>query len=76
MPRDKTRSQPKPPTKDRVLDAAKRLLAGGSAAFSMRELAEEAGVSFATPFNQFGSKAAIMLVAAPGAVIGALALIE
>lgn len=27
----------------------------------MRELAEEAGVSFATPFNQFGSKAAIML---------------
>jgi AcrR family transcriptional regulator len=27
----------------------------------MRELAETAGLSFATPFNQFGSKAAIML---------------
>ena len=26
----------------------------------MRDLAAEAGVSFATPFNQFGSKAAIM----------------
>lgn len=49
------------PTRDRVLDAAERLLAGGSAAFSMRELADEAGVSFATPFNQFGSKSAIML---------------
>jgi AcrR family transcriptional regulator len=61
MARDRTRPQPKLPTRDRVLDAAERLLAGGSAAFSMRELAEEAGVSFATPFNQFGSKAAIML---------------
>jgi AcrR family transcriptional regulator len=61
MAGDKTPSQPKLSTRDRVLDAAGRLLAGGSAAFSMRELAEEAGVSFATPFNQFGSKAAIML---------------
>jgi AcrR family transcriptional regulator len=58
---DKARLQPKPPTRERVLDAAERLLAQGSAAFSMRELADEAGVSFATPFNQFGSKAAIML---------------
>lgn len=47
-------------TRRRVLDAAERLLGGGSAEFSMRELAAEAGVSFATPFNQFGSKAAIM----------------
>ncbi|MEJ0048417.1 MAG: helix-turn-helix domain-containing protein [Rhodospirillales bacterium] len=61
MARDKTPSQLKLPTRDRVLDAAERLLARGGAAFSMRELAEEAGVSFATPFNQFGSKAAIML---------------
>lgn len=61
MARDKTHSQLKLPTRDRVLDAAGRLLAGGRAAFTMRELAEEAGVSFATPFNQFGSKAAIML---------------
>lgn len=59
MSRDKT--PPKPSTRERVLTAAERLLAQGSAAFSMRELADEAGVSFATPFNQFGSKAAIML---------------
>ena len=46
--------------RQRVLDAAERLLRGGAAEFSMRDLAAEAGVSFATPFNQFGSKAAIM----------------
>ena len=61
MSRDKPRlEQPKPSTRERVLDAAERLLAQRSAAFSMRELADEAGLSFATPFNQFGSKAAIM----------------
>jgi AcrR family transcriptional regulator len=47
-------------TRRRVLEAAERLLRTGSAAFSMRELAAEADVSFATPFNQFGSKIAIM----------------
>lgn len=47
-------------TRDRVLDAAEELLAKDGAAFSMRELATEAGLSFATPFNQFGGKAAIM----------------
>ena len=48
-------------TRIRILDAAERLLrASGSAEFSMRELAGEAGLSFATPFNQFGSKTAIM----------------
>ncbi len=51
----------KQPSRERVLDAAERLLAHGGAAFSMRELAEESRLSFATPFNQFGSKAAIML---------------
>ena len=61
MTYDKTDPQPKPSTRSRVLDAAESLLAQGSAAFSMRELADEAGVSFATPFNQYGSKAAIML---------------
>jgi AcrR family transcriptional regulator len=61
MTRDNSRpKQPKPPTRERVLDAAERLLAQGGAAFSMRELADEAGVSFATPFNQFGNKAAII----------------
>ena len=48
------------PVRQRVLDAAERLLDEGERDFSMRDLAAEAGVSFATPFNQFGSKAAIM----------------
>lgn len=48
------------PLRQRVLDAAERLLRRGKADFSMRDLATEAGVSFATPFNQFGNKAAIM----------------
>lgn len=44
-----------------VLDAAERLLqASPSADFSMRALATAAGVGFATPFNHFGSKNAIM----------------
>jgi AcrR family transcriptional regulator len=48
------------PLRRSVIDAAERLLRQGKAEFSMRDLAAEAGVSFATPFNQFGSKAAIM----------------
>lgn len=48
------------PLRQRVIDAAERLLRDGKADFSMRDLAAEAGVSFATPFNQFGSKATIM----------------
>ncbi|WP_414831760.1 TetR/AcrR family transcriptional regulator [Afifella sp. YEN Y35] len=58
----KTSAKPRPSatTRERVLAAAERLLEKGEPAFSMRELAAEAGVSFATPFNQFGSKAAIM----------------
>jgi AcrR family transcriptional regulator len=55
------RSPSSPPSRERILDAAERLLATGSAAFSMRELAAEAQLSFATPFNQFGSKSAIIL---------------
>jgi AcrR family transcriptional regulator len=61
MARDKIHLHAKPPMRERVLDAAEQLLSQGSAAFSMRELADAAGVSFATPFNQFGSKGAIML---------------
>lgn len=53
-------SAPPLSTRDRVLAAAERLLATGRPEFSMRDLAAEAGVSFATPFNQFGSKVAIM----------------
>lgn len=48
------------PVRLRVIDAAERLLRNGKADFSMRDLAAEAAVSFATPFNQFGSKGAIM----------------
>lgn len=48
------------PVRERVIDAAERLLRDGKADFSMRDLAAEAAVSFATPFNQFGSKGGIM----------------
>ena len=48
------------PVRRRVLDAAEFLLRDGKAEFSMRDLASQAGVSFATPFNQFGGKPAIM----------------
>ncbi|MDR4305934.1 TetR/AcrR family transcriptional regulator [Chelatococcus sambhunathii] len=48
------------PLRQKVLDAAERLLRQGKAEFSMRDLAAEASVSFATPFNQFGGKAALM----------------
>jgi AcrR family transcriptional regulator len=63
MSEDKMETQPKrrgEPVRQRVLDAAERLLRDGKAEFSMRDLASEAGVSFATPFNQFGGKPAIM----------------
>jgi len=64
MTRNKTQANPTAargePLRQRVMDAAERLLRRGKADFSMRDLATEAGVSFATPFNQFGSKAAIM----------------
>lgn len=46
--------------KDAILDAAEQLLRKGKPEFSMRELAAQAGVSFATPFNHFGSKTAVM----------------
>jgi AcrR family transcriptional regulator len=50
----------RPTTRQRVLRAAERLLGTGRPEFSMRELAAEAGVSFATPFNLFGGKGAIL----------------
>lgn len=60
MAETSAREQKRIMTRERMLDAAERLLrADGDAAFSMRDLAAEAGVSFATPFNHFGSKAAI-----------------
>lgn len=52
--------KPRAGTRERVLEAAERLLGEGEAEFSMRELAAAASVSFATPFNLFGSKPGIM----------------
>ncbi|SFV36700.1 TetR/AcrR family transcriptional regulator [Hyphomicrobium facile] len=55
------REQNRRAAREAVLDAAERLLESSDTAdFSMRSLAAEAGVGFATPFNHFGSKAAIM----------------
>lgn len=47
-------------TRERVLTAAEQLLGGPAGDFSMRELAAAAKVSFATPFNLFGSKGGIL----------------
>ena len=48
-------------TRQTILDAAERLLDREDVEdFSMRELAVEAGVGFATPFNNFGNKNSIM----------------
>lgn len=47
--------------KAQIVDAAMRLLeSGGPEALTMRRLAAEAGVSEATPYNLFGSKADIL----------------
>ncbi len=57
-----TREQAKQARRDAIITAAVRLMrARGDAGFSMRALAEAAGVSIATPYNLFGSKQAIML---------------
>ncbi len=63
MSTHKTASDPRPrgdAVRLAVVEAAERLLRQERPEFSMRDLATEAGVSFATPFNRFGSKAAIM----------------
>lgn len=45
-----------------ILASARALMqVPGNAAFSMRALAEQAGVSIATPYNLFGSKQAVLL---------------
>lgn len=47
--------------KEIILATAEALIRkNGTATFSMRELAKAAGVSFATPFNLFGSKADLL----------------
>jgi len=46
--------------RDRITAAARSLIQSGDSGFRMRALAEEAGVSIATPYNLFGSKQAIL----------------
>lgn len=55
------REQGKQQRRDRILSAAEKLtIETGDTSFSMQMLAKEAGVSFVTPFNLFGSKAQIL----------------
>jgi len=57
-----TREEAKAARREAIVDAAMRLMyARGDSGFSMRALADTAGVSIATPYNLFGSKQAIML---------------
>jgi len=45
----------------RILDAAQEIiLETGTVSFSAKELADRAGVSLATPYNHFGSKAGVL----------------
>jgi AcrR family transcriptional regulator len=61
IPNPSLRERNRQLVRDVVLDAAERLLRRGETAdFSMRDLAAEACVGFATPFNHFGNKNAIM----------------
>lgn len=46
--------------RDKITAAARTLIQSGESGFRMRALAEEAGVSIATPYNLFGSKRAIL----------------
>lgn len=57
-----TREEAKAQRREAIVNAAMRLMyARGDSGFSMRALADAAGVSIATPYNLFGSKQAIML---------------
>jgi len=57
-----SREASKSQRKDDIIHAARSLMQQpGNAAFSMRSLAEQAGVSIATPYNLFGSKQAVLV---------------
>ena len=57
-----TREEAKAARREAIIAAAMRLMYDrGDSGFSMRALADAAGVSIATPYNLFGSKQAIML---------------
>lgn len=47
-------------TRERILDAAALLIAAEGTEFSMRELADQAKVSPATPFNHFDTKVGVL----------------
>jgi len=56
------REQAKHERRERILDAAEAMIRrDGKVAFSMRELAKSADVSFVTPFNLLGSKAGVLV---------------
>ncbi len=56
------REQGKQERRERILDAAEAMIRRDrDVAFSMRELAKKAGVSFVTPFNLLGSKAGVLV---------------
>lgn len=56
-----TREEAKEIRRTRIQDAARALIVeSGETNFSMRTLAERAGVSLVTPYNLFGSKSAVM----------------
>jgi len=57
-----SREENKTQRRGEILAAARTLMQEpGNAAFSMRALAEQAGVSIATPYNLFGSKQAVLV---------------
>lgn len=57
-----TREHAKTRRRRDILDAARALMRDpGDLGFSMRSLAERAGVSIATPYNLFGSKQAVLV---------------
>jgi AcrR family transcriptional regulator len=56
------REQAKHERRQRILDAAEAMIRRDEeVAFSMRQLAKEAGVSFVTPFNLLGSKLGVLV---------------
>ncbi|MGE0624321.1 MAG: TetR/AcrR family transcriptional regulator [Pseudomonadales bacterium] len=57
-----SREENKTQRRGEIIAAARALMQEpGNAAFSMRALAEQAGVSIATPYNLFGSKQAVLV---------------
>ena len=55
-----TREEAKSQRREQITDAARSLMRSGDTGFTMRNLADAAGVSIATPYNLFGSKQAVM----------------